>query len=233
MAKGGFKKKFKKNKSLTKQVESVAKTVKDLQNKEELKYLDTYINAQSPSSTGLLTLLNGMTTGSTPGTRQANEISCTSIQFRAVYRIDDLYVTTGPVYRHLIVWDSQSNGAAPTLGDVLDQSVITNATLAPYKREYQKRFKILYDKAGSMNSSHANEIQQATGPPITSTTTLVYEYMYYAKGKVPLSRVTKYRNAQNTGTITDIATNSLFSIWVCPTNSVIVTCGYRLYYKDD
>lgn len=233
MAKGGFKKKFKKNKSLTKQVESVAKTVKDLQNKEELKYLDTYINAQLPAITGLLTLLNGMILGSTPGTRQANEISCTSIQFRASYRVDDAYTIAGPTYRHLIVWDAQSNGASPTLGDILDQSVIVNPMLAPYKREYQKRFKILYDKAGSMNTTHAYSSEQTAGPPITTTTTEVYEYMYYAKGKVPLSRVTKYRNAQNTGTITDIATNSLFSIWVCPTNSVNLTCGYRLYYKDD
>lgn len=218
--------------NLSRQVASVKKSVKEIQKNEELKYKDVFLNGQALTSTATLTLLNGMQLGDDVSNRTGNQISPTSIQFRCAVRNDVDRVSAGTVFRHIIFWDSQANGAAPTSGDLLDAAVTTQLTIAPYKREYQKRFKVVYDKAFTINPNFAT-IQDSGDTPAAPTA--VFENSVYYKKKRSLSRITKYRNAQNAGTIADIASNSLYSLWVsqAATDGGSVDCGYRMYFKDD
>lgn len=214
------------NPSLRKQVMNVKKSVKDLKSKDELKYLDTFINGSSLTSTATLTLLNGMTLGDDVSNREGNQISPTSIQCRYVLGGVATSLDQDIVVRHIVFWDSQANGSAPSSGDLLDQATISSITIAPYKRQYQKRFKIVYDKTHVLSPKMAD--------PANATTQILIP-LIYKKFKRALGRVVNYRNAQNTGTITDIATNSLYSLFV--TNNAAanatVSAGYRMYFKDD
>lgn len=215
------------NPSLRRQVMNVKKSVKELQNKDELKYLDTFINATAMSSTSTLTLLNGMTLGDDVSNREGNEISPTSIQCKYNLLQSGLAVGQGLICRHIVFWDSQTNGAAPSAGDLLDLATITLPTIAPYKRQYQKRFKVIHDKTHTFSVGSVDP---------TSPTTQIVSPSYHGHFKRALSRVVKYRNAQNAGTVVDIASNSLYSLWVTNSsagNNVVVTAGYRMYFKDD
>lgn len=210
--------------SLTKQVRSVKKTIRRIQNEEELKYKDTYLNGTSLSATPVVTLLNGLILGDDVSNRQGDDITATSIQFRAFFWQAATTAGSDSLVRHLIIWDSQANGAAPSAGDILDAATITPLVLSPYKRQYQKRFKIVYDNSLVLKPQVVD--------PANPTTEIVVPYVH-KRFKKALHRVVKYRNAQNTGLITDIASNSLYSVLIASQSGVAATIGYRLYYKDD
>lgn len=208
--------------SLRKQVMNVKKSVKEITNREELKYKDTFLNNVSITSTATLTLLNGLTLGDDVSNRTGDEISPTSIQCRMLVSQTDTTIQSDTTLRHIVFWDSQPNGSAPSAGDVIDLATITLALLAPYKRQYQKRFKILYDQIVVMKPHMAEP----------GSTTQILSPNAYRHFKKSLSRVVKYRNAQNTGTITDIGSNSLYSLLVS-NGGIAVYAGYRMYFKDD
>lgn len=214
--------------TLRNQVKNVQRSVKEIQSKEELKYRDIYMNDVQATITPTLQLLNGMVESDDIDGRIGDQISPTSIQFRSYVRPSSDYIASDVVYRHIIFWDQQANGAAPSAGDVLDTATITQYVLAPYKRQYQKRFKIIYDKTHVLRPKLAEP---------NAATTDILQPVDFTKAKKSLSRVVKYRNAQSTGLINDIASNSLYSMWVCdisPGNGAIhIHCGYRMYFKDD
>lgn len=212
--------------SLRKQVMNVKKSVKELKAKDELKYLDTFINGTGMTSTSTLNLLNGMTLGDDVSNREGNEISPTSIQCKFNLQQVATAVNSDHVIRQIVFWDSQSNGAAPSAGDLLDLATITAPTIAPYKRQYQKRFKIIYDKVFVLHPGTVDP---------TAATTQILAPTVHSGFKRALGRVVKFRNAQNAGTVADIASNSLYSLWVTNSASanVTVTAGYRMYFKDD
>lgn len=212
--------------SLQKQVMNVKKSIKEINSKEELKYSDVFLNGTSLSSTPVLTLLNGLAIGDGVSNREGNQVSATSIQFRAFLTQAATAVDGDVVWRHIILFDSQTNGAVMSAGDILDLTVITTPTIGPYKREYQKRFKILHDKCGVLSAGTVDP---------TAATTEILAPRRYLKDKISLNRLIKYRNAQDVGTVADIASNSLYSYWVIngTAGQAVVTCGYRFYFKDD
>ena len=111
--------------SLRKQVINVKKSVKEIRNKEELKYLDTFMNGTAITTAGVLILLNGMTLGDTVSNRQGDSITPTSIQCRFTGQASAT-IDEEAFVRHIVFWDSQPNGAAPSVGDVLDGATITS-----------------------------------------------------------------------------------------------------------
>lgn len=209
--------------SVPKQIANVKKSVKKIQSKEELKFVDTPLAAVAIGTTPTLTLLNGVAQGDTALTRDGNDITATSIQFRGFAASDADTISGEVVYRHIVFWDQQANGAAPTAAAVLDNSVITNFVNAPYKRSTQKRFKILVDKTFVLKP-------QVLSP--TNPGTEIIRPLFYCKKKRALSRTVKYNGAA--ATIAEIDSNSLYSMWMSSAaSSGTVTMGYRFYYKDD
>ena len=92
-------------------------------------------------------------------------------------------------HRFLLVLDSQTNGAAPAITDVLTSV----STLAYPNLNNRSRFRILLDKTVVLNAS---------AEPFSHT---------FEKHFLPLNIAVTY-NAGNTGTVADIATNSLYFI---------------------
>lgn len=205
-------------------ISTINKKIRSIQSKEELKYIDTLHNTSIPTS-GTLQLLNGVALGDDNNEREGKEISLTSIQFRAQFYSVTGQLTTS-VIRMLIFYDMQANGAAPTAATLLDNTVITSLWLAPYNREYQKRYKILYDK-----------IIQLTPQVVLNTTagdtTTVLAVEKYVRKKIRLGRTVKYIG--DTAAITSIATNSLYLLLISDASSNTPTTlgGYRVYFKDD
>lgn len=207
-----------------KQIVSLQKSVRKIQSQEELKHKDTLV-AAVPATAGTFTLLNDIAVGDTSVSRDGNDINSTSIQWR-IRIIGDVDAIAGAFLRHIIFWDSQANGAAPVLADLLDLTTITPGVIAPYNRDNQKRFKIVEDKTFSLNSTMSTAFTPATG-----VTTATYSVKMHEQGKRQISRVVKYDGT--TAVIADIQTNSLHSVWISDANVEQPVCqsGYRFFFK--
>lgn len=216
-----------------KEIKNIKRSIRKIHTNIELKYVDVLDSAVAITDAGVLTLLNSLGSGDDQSTRTGDEVTATSIQFRGFFTNDQSHTalsTMAPVIRHLIIWDSQANGANPTIGStvalpgILDNTVVTDLTLAPYNRNTQKRYKILYDNRVVLNP-----------PGFTTTTTTPFvvpaQRVSFSK-KIKLSRIVKYDSIGNG--IADINTNSLFSLVVSNVSSdqPTITCGYRFYFKD-
>lgn len=201
--------------------------IKRIQSKEELKYVDTFVNGTTIPSTGTFSLLNGMLQGDGPSVREGNQITATSIQWRIRF-ITDMDLIQHVHIRFIIFWDLQANRTAPTAAQLLDNTIITSLINAPYNREYQKRFKILHD---SVTTIMPQIVQTFT--PATGATTQVAVNGAYRHGKRKLSRTVKYFD--NDDTIDGITSNSLYAFWVSNTAAEfpIMVSGFRFYFKDD
>lgn len=204
--------------------------IKKIQSREELKHRDTLISQTVDGTGSTLALLNGVPQSAgaeTDITRVGNDITATSIQWRLRY--NNVAAQLGSVtMRMLVFWDQQPNGAAPTAATLLDGTTVTSLTLAPYHRDYQKRYKILHDSVVTITPQAVQAFTPATG----ATTALVPQIVY-RHAKRQLARTVKYIG--NGATVASIGTNSLYAMWISNVAADLptVTAGFRLYFKDD
>ena len=107
----------------------------------EKKTVDTDSVSYNADTTGTSQLLNGVATGTDFTDRIGRKIILKSLQVQGwVQPIDD---STGfALCRLLVVYDMQSNGAAPAITDIL-KSATSEANINLNNRD---RFKILFDK---------------------------------------------------------------------------------------
>lgn len=215
----------KKSPSQAQQIKTLQKSVRKIQRDEELKHKDTLISAV-PATAGTFTLLNDIAVGDLATSRDGNDINATSIQWRIRVVGDVDLALNGMMLRHIIFWDAQANGAAPVLADLLDLNTVTVGVIAPYNRDNQKRFKIVYDTTSVLNAPFTTAFTVATG-----VTTAVYGVRMQDQGKRQLARVVKYDGT--TAAIADIQTNSLYSVWISDANTDAPICqsGFRFHFK--
>lgn len=207
-------------------VKSLDKRIKKINKKAELKHVDTFDNLTAIPTTGLIIPLNLSTQGNTDITRLGDDIQATSIQWR-LQIIADADLLEDSMVRMLIVWDRQPNGAAFTIAQLLDNTVITGNLQAPYNHSFQERFKILHDQTIRNNPSVLLDFDVATGSSTTNQPT-----RKFVRGKRQLSRTVKYNG--NAGTIADIITNSLSAVFISSAAAQPPTLlsGFRFYFKD-
>jgi len=86
------------------------------------------------------TLLNTCAQGTTAITRVGRSIRMTSIQYRFIGSLAATSVGSSPL-RLLIVYDKQTNQAAPTCADIMQSDTIES----PLNLEKNKRFVVLFD----------------------------------------------------------------------------------------
>lgn len=218
-------------------ISTLNKKIKRLEDSIELKYFDT-VFFNTIDNTGELHLINGMASGATQITRVGAEIEATSVQFRFAIDTNPQNVGGCQRVRMILFWDSQPNGAAPTLagdplsgggaGALLNNGTITQLVYAPYQYENQERFRILYDKIFVLNPRFWQEHDNSTPTAITE----VYPIGVSGKKKIKLGRKVKYD--ATLASITAINKNSLYMAYVStePANAPTVYCGFRLYFKD-
>lgn len=113
----------------------------------EFKSVDVHA-ATAVTTTPLVVLLNGIARGDDINERTGREVDMRSIQFSAQVRAA---TATGvdQTHRVLIVYDRQTNAAAPTMAQVCESATIQ----APRNLENRKRFSILFDEIYNLNAA--------------------------------------------------------------------------------
>jgi len=108
---------------------------------QEKKTVDVDPTVVAVNTTGSVTLLNGIATGTDFTDRIGRKVLLKSIQLRWQLEPTD-QVVGGNLCRIVIVYDAQTNGAAPAVTDVLKSA----SPLANVNLNNRDRFQILFDK---------------------------------------------------------------------------------------
>lgn len=169
----------------------------------EFKHLEN-VNSATSSTTAALILLNGMAPGDTGETRDGQSIRMKSVLMRGTILVNPS--ATATVHRTMLFLDTQPNGAAPGIGDILDTA--TNV-LSPINISNGSRFKILKDLF--------HNVDVAANPIIT--------FQKFVK----LGFHTKY-NAGTAGTIADITTNALYILHM--SSEATNTATFNYYFRS-
>jgi len=158
-------------------------------------YLTTFTTTLSTWSS---LLLNGLQLGTGASNRIGRQIFMTYMQWKAS--------TTLPS-RLLLIYDSQSNGAAPAITDILQDS--TDVVNSPHSFQGRERFHYIFDSAYDLT-------------PERNTN--------YTHKHMPINLSTSY-NDGNTGTIADITSGALY-MWAYTSSSTFISIALNLFYEE-
>lgn len=213
----------------SKPLKNLDKRVSKIEGEAELKHIDHYENNLSvPDTPPEIVHISGISQGIDTSQRIGNEVNVTSLQFRAILRTNVLQLATSTV-RMLIVKDKGPDGAAPSIGQILDTTTISRTTIAPYNRNNSDRFKIIYDKLFSISPNGTRDSVDTAGN--INADVLIEKELNFKK-KFKMGHKMKF-----TGTgsgLSFVASNSLLFIVLgaLSTNVPTITIGTRMYYKD-
>jgi len=128
--------------------------------RDERKVIDVDPATYGANTTGTVTLLNGVATGTDFTDRIGRKIIMKSLYIRGVCKPEDDNIAN-TLARVLIVYDMQSNGAAPVVTDVL-KSATSASQLNMNNRD---RFKVLMDKQYAVGKVLDTATQAFAGSP--------------------------------------------------------------------
>jgi len=194
-----------------------------LQRPVELKWLDTYAaNAAPAANTATTVALSLVPQAATSVTRVGASCQITSLQARLnIHMAAANAVGSPPSLRVLFLIDNEVNGGLPAVADVLDNTIITDLTLAPFNlSQLGQRFKILYDWRGHM--------------PITARDATFYVYgEINLNFKKAIRRKLQFTPGSTSGAIGTCIKNSLIMILLTDTAGPLFNYGTRMIFKDD
>lgn len=120
----------------------------------EKKTIDIDSTSSNITSTAAVTLISGVATGTDFTDRIGRKIILNSLYVRAYLRPEDDGCANNTV-RLAIVYDMQTNGAAPAYTDIFKQATTT----AQLNLNNRDRFKILYDKLFALGAVQTTATQ--------------------------------------------------------------------------
>lgn len=164
-----------------------------------LNYIDTFTYSSAlPAQWTTPVLLNGLVLGTGASQRVGREIRMNSIQIRLMGGISN------PI-RFVLVYDSQSNGAAPAITDIFE----TNNWMSEVNFSNRDRFQFVFD-----------------------LTTPLHGDPHYEE-ELDLNLITYY-NAGTAGTVADIASGALYIVLNDASTAAASTYSYalRLNYEE-
>jgi len=129
-------------------------------NMQEKKTIDIDPADYTANTTGTVTLLNGVATGTDFTERVGRKIFMKSLFIRGFVSSIDA-TTSNTIARLLVVYDKQTNAAAPTITDIL-KSVDASAQLNLNNRD---RFSVLIDKQYALAATDTTATQAFAGSP--------------------------------------------------------------------
>lgn len=195
-----------------------------LQMGPEIKNVDTNFLDVQPSSTGAVTLLNGMTQGTTSITRIGQKIEMTALQVKGSYSaVGGTSVANNSTYPmdlgfFAVVYDKQANAAAPAWSDIFTDSTAINAPCGARNVNNLDRFVIL----------RAWRVCITTAGPNAE----------YFEHYIPMNHDVRY-NTGTAGTVADITTGALYLAYANGNaianvaQSAKLTANLRLSFKDE
>lgn len=130
--------------------------------RNEKKVIDVDPGNLNVSTTGTVTLINGVATGTDFTDRIGRKIVMRSVYVRGLLRPEDTTVSD-QCARVMLVYDMQSNGAAPAITDILKSA----SSLAQLNMNNRDRFRVLMDKTFAMAGLQDTATQAFAGSPTT------------------------------------------------------------------
>jgi len=185
------------------------KRLESLTGKPEFKVIDS-VGSTTVSTTGTLTLLNGLAEGDSATTRDGRQVLFKSIQLFLRGTMNGS--ATNTTIRSIIFMDKQPNETAPTMASLL-ATTVAGGVDAYRNLDNRKRFVILHDSRMILTTDFSERVHE-----------------HYKK----MSLVTQY-DSGNAGTIADITSNSLYLLQVCDeaTNTPVQIFNVRLRFIDN
>ena len=128
------------------------------------------------------------------------------------------------LFRCLIVWDVQPNGATFALSDLFQDATAGTATLSPLSMANSSRFKVLYDQRVIIHSQ-----------PVVTELTIPPNFAHWIEKYQKMNLEAHYSDSNN-GDIQDIRTGALFLVMVSDSaaaaNRIAATIYNRIRYTD-
>lgn len=186
----------------------------------ERKVVDTAPAAYNANTTGSVTLINGVATGTDFTERIGRRINITAIQARGFCGQD----TTGPAgvndVRVMIVEDMQSNGVIATIADIF-----TNATSTSFMNmNNRERFKVHWDRRVTLGPIDRTATTSYAGSPQTS------QFNVYKRVNIPVVF------EGTAATIGSISSGALYFVVLgstaAGTGDAFVTAAFRCRFID-
>lgn len=223
----------KKDQIQDKQIMNIKKKIKKIEYNEEVLYVDvSSIGAVAIPETGLQLAGGGIAQaierGDDPDQRQGNEITTTSLLFKANIQSNTAKLTPSRV-RCVVYWDSQANGAvnvtSGTANSLMEASGSVDGTLDMRNQETIDRFTILMDKVYTLNPQL--ELTTTAG-----TVTANQPVSINISKRFRLGRKIQYSGSGNG--IVDLVKNNICVVLISDSNTNPPTCtsALRLYFKD-
>lgn len=195
----------------------------------EKKVIDILQAVYSVENTGtVLRLLNGCVAGSQNFNRIGRKINLKSLQIHGYFQATAV-ATANVKARMLIVFDKQSNGAAPTYANIITSQDITGATSSTVtdmiNLDNRDRFEIIRDENIVIAPYNTTATQSVAGTP-----TIVPIDRYIKLG----NRETVY-NAGTAGTVGDIQSGALYVFFIASqpnATGVLFVGSFRTRFID-
>lgn len=132
--------------------------------RDELKVVDTVTASANLTVTAGLVLLNGISQGSDYTNRIGRKVLMKSLYMRFTLLPNSANsAPIGDFVRILLVYDCQTNGAAPLAADILNSAA---DYLSPLNLANRDRFKVLHDKVVPMNANAYAGAALTVGDPV-------------------------------------------------------------------
>lgn len=183
----------------------------------ELKTIDTGLQLPGViNAGGFLGLLNGISQGTDYTERIGRQVNLESIHLRVFGLINPIANPTGDYLRTMIIVDSQPNGAAPTVADILEGSNITSQL----NLNNRDRFTTLYNNIQPIEAFTFTAGALTGGSPCP-TLEQVYQ---------DIDIDTTF--SSNGSTIASINTNSVYILLITLNSSLNVSYNSRIRFTD-
>lgn len=199
-------------------------------NSQELKVVDTGTAIYNCDTTGDIRCVNLCTLGSDMTNRIGRKICLSSFQMRGYLRNAASVTGAAAVVppsqcRWMLVWDTQPNGALPSITDILN----SGSSTSQLNLNNRDRFRIIREKIWALDPYIVSATaSQSVATAVNQTKTV--------KVFKKLKDLEVIFNSTNGGTIADIQTGALLSVWVG--NSAASADGpefvgsYRVRFSD-
>lgn len=132
-------------------------------NAPEHKFIDTTAATYLATTTGSVTLINGIATGTDYNNRLGRKVEFTSVHVKGYVYPEDTTVVES-FARLMVVWDSDVDGVAPTITDILAQS----SSISFNNLNNRNRFRVLINEEfaiGAVQSTISATVGSTTGSP--------------------------------------------------------------------